>query len=347
MFTPLEYHDGVLRLIDQRILPRKENWIEYKNLELTAQAIEEMVVRGAPAIGCAAAYALVLDARDTESCNWEGYQKQFNRSLERLSKTRPTAVNLFYALSKAEELSKTFSSSDDIGFVVKELENLAEDIFKDDLKTCKDIGRFGAGLAEGTKKRILTHCNAGALATAGYGTALGVVRALHEEGLLEHVYVDETRPWMQGSRLTAYELDKEGISHSLNIDSAAAVLMSQGLVDWVVVGADRIARNGDVANKIGTYSLAVNAKYHGVKFYVAAPFSTFDFSTADGSGIKIEQRAPQEVTDLMGQRVAPEGTQVLNPAFDVTSSALIDGIITEKGILYQPFVDKIGKLMKE
>jgi methylthioribose-1-phosphate isomerase len=276
----MRYVPGLLSLVDQRLLPAEEIWIAAQTLEDVARAIEDMVVRGAPAIGCSAAYGLALDSHrffeKNPQTTWNTYRGEFAQGVERLARTRPTAVNLFYALQRMQKLAVTFADDLSMEEVVRRVDAEAKHQYDDDLATCIAIGRHGARLAFGKRQRILTHCNAGSLATAGYGTALGVVRALHQEGLVDIVYADETRPYLQGSRLTAFELASENIPYKIIVDSAAAYLMQQGEIDMVVVGADRIAANGDTANKIGTYGLAVQCKYHGIPFYIAAPLSTFD-----------------------------------------------------------------------
>jgi methylthioribose-1-phosphate isomerase len=344
----MRYEPGVLSLIDQRRLPADEYWLRCESLEDVAVAIETMVVRGAPAIGCSAAYAVAVDARRFHERHprkaWSGYRDDFARALARLARTRPTAVNLFYALRRMETLGAGFLPETPLTEVEKLIEAEAKHQFDDDLATCMAIGRHGAALAHGKRQRILTHCNAGSLATAGYGTALGVVRALHVEGLVDIVYADETRPYLQGSRLTAYELASEGIPYKVIVDSAAAYLMQHGKVDMVVVGADRIAANGDTANKIGTYGLAVQCKHHGIPFYVAAPLSTFDRQIPDGSHIPVEERSPDEIRLSGSRQMTPKDAGVWNPSFDVTPAALIAGIVTEKGVLRAPFGDAIAAL---
>ena len=342
----MNYRSGLLSLLDQRMLPSQEIWLHCKNLEEVAKAIETMAVRGAPAIGCAAAYALLLHARNSSSSCWNDYEKNFFTACDRLARTRPTAVNLFYVIEKAKTLGQSFKDDLPIAKVREEFEDLAKHIFEQDIQTCRQIGKNGLALAEGARKlRVLTHCNTGSLATAGYGTALGVIRACHEAEVLEHVYVDETRPWLQGARLTAFELQKEGIDHTLIVEGAAAYLMALRKVDWVIVGADRVAANGDTANKIGTYSLAVLARHHGVKFYVAAPLSSFDPTTQSGEDIPIEERPGKEITHIAGELLAPQGCKGLNFAFDVTPGSLIDGIITEVGTLVGPYQEVIARAM--
>ncbi|MGQ0546673.1 MAG: S-methyl-5-thioribose-1-phosphate isomerase [Betaproteobacteria bacterium] len=313
---PLRWLGDRLELLDQRLLPDKTVYVTCRSADEVAAAIRDMVVRGAPAIGCAAAFGVVL-ARGTAE------------SFEVLRKSRPTAVNLFWALDRMKK--------------AKDLEKEATAIFEEDLAANRAMGKIGAELIP-EKARIMTHCNAGALATAGYGTALGVVRSAKSKKV--SVIASETRPYLQGARLTAYEMVQEGIPCTLITDSMAGHLMSRGEVDVVVVGADRIAANGDVANKIGTYALAVLAKRHGIPFYVAAPLSTFDPSLADGSRIPIEERSADEVTGYRGARWAPQGVSVRNPAFDITPAELITGIITERGVVVGPNRERVGALIK-
>jgi len=348
MFSAMKYGRGCLSLIDQRLLPQEEIWIDCRDLETVAKCIEDMVTRGAPAIGCSAAFGLAIDAGIAEKkfSNWSEYRVYFHEGEERLRRTRPTAVNLFYALDKMKALASSFKPDLPMAEVAMQIDKLARHLFDDDLATCKAIGESGALLAEGKKMRVLTHCNTGSLATAGYGTALGVIRSLAKRGQIEIVYADETRPYLQGSRLTAFELKSEGIDHKVIADSAAAYLMQQGKVDWVVVGADRIALNGDTANKIGTYSLAVNCKHHGVEFFVAAPISTIDFAIESGLQIPVEERSPEEIRVTGSRQMTPVGAPVYNPSFDVTPSTLISGIITEKGVLRPPFRESIAELKK-
>ena len=313
---PLRWKGDRLELLDQRLLPEQTVYVTCRSAAEVASAIRDMVVRGAPAIGCAAAFGVVLDKGSKE-----GY--------EQLAQSRPTAVNLFWALDRMKK--------------AKDLEAEAIAIFEEDLAANRAMGDRGAALIpEGA--RIMTHCNAGALATAGYGTALGVIRSAKGKNI--SVIANETRPYLQGARLTAYELVQEGIPCTLITDSMAGHLMSKGEVDVVVVGADRIAANGDVANKIGTYALAVLAKRHGIPFYVAAPLSTFDPSIPDGTHIPIEERAGSEVTGYRDTRWAPQGVSVRNPAFDVTPADLITGIITEKGIASPPCRESIAALLR-
>jgi methylthioribose-1-phosphate isomerase len=313
---PLRWRGDRLELLDQRLLPEKLEYVECRTAAEVARAIRDMVVRGAPAIGCAAAFGVVLD---------KGSEKAF----EILGASRPTAVNLFWALARMRK--------------AKDLRAEAEAIFAEDLAGNRAIGRLGAGLIP-DRARVMTHCNAGALATAGYGTALGVIRSSKEKNI--SVIACETRPYLQGARLTAWEMVQEGIPCTLITDSMAGHLLSLGEVDVVVVGADRIAANGDVANKIGTYALAVLARRHDIPFYVAAPLSTFDPAIPDGSHITIEERPAAEVTGYRDARWAPQGVKVRNPAFDVTPAELISGLITEKGVVLRPDAAKIRKLLE-
>jgi methylthioribose-1-phosphate isomerase len=352
MFAAMRFADATLHLIDQRVLPREERWLACTDVETVADAIEQMAVRGAPAIGCAAAYGLALgmsrlvgaSARDI---TWSALQAPFEAASGRLARTRPTAVNLFYALGAMGKVAAGFAPQLSGREAAHALTACADLLFEDDLATCQAIGRAGASMAEGRAKplRILTHCNTGSLATAGFGTALGVVRALHERGLVEMVYVDETRPWLQGARLTAFELRAEGIPYRVIADGAAAYVMQQGKVDWAIVGADRIAANGDTANKIGTLSVAVAAKHHGVPFFVAAPLATFDAKIMTGAQIPVEERGADELRQLYGSPLTPADAAVYNPSFDVTPSALIAGIVTECGVLRAPYGDAIAKAL--
>ncbi|HWI99292.1 MAG TPA: S-methyl-5-thioribose-1-phosphate isomerase [Burkholderiales bacterium] len=313
---PIRWRGDRLELLDQRLLPDKTEYLACRSAEEVARAIRDMVVRGAPAIGCAAAFGVVLS-------------KGSSGSFEVLAKSRPTAVNLFWALERMKK--------------AKDLEAEAIAIYDEDLAANRAMGKLGAELIP-EAARVMTHCNTGALATAGYGTALGVIRA--SKGKNISVIANETRPYLQGARLTAWELVQEGIPCTLITDSMAGHLMSKGEVDVVIVGADRIAANGDVANKIGTYPLAVLAKRHGIPFYVAAPLSTFDPKIPDGSRIPIEERPAAEVTGYRGTRWAPEGVSVRNPAFDVTPAELITAIISEKGIASPPYGKSIAALLK-
>ncbi len=344
---PLKWTENALLLLDQRKLPLKEEWVECKSYEDVAKAIEDMVVRGAPAIGVVAAYGVVLGAKEVaeSSENLMDFKARVELIINRLAATRPTAVNLFWALKRMRRILEAGGSIED---VIAALETEAINIERQDVETNRKIGFFGAELLS-SKEVILTHCNTGALATAGYGTALGVVRAAVESGKEVIVYVDETRPYLQGARLTAWELQQEGIPYYLITDNMAGWFMSLGEITCVIVGADRIARNGDTANKIGTYSLSVLAKEHNIPFYVAAPTSTFDLSIASGKEIPIEERSADEVIfcHCKDCRIAPYGAKVKNPAFDVTPHENITGIITEKGVIHSPDEKKILEFFAE
>lgn len=323
----LQWTGHSLKVLDQRLLPEQIRYDEYGDANGVTEAIASMRVRGAPAIGIAAAYGVVLSAlKHYPDTDWSTKVEQ---DVQRLAASRPTAVNLFWALDKMTALLAEHPAEP-----IQALTTLAEQIHADDLAANLAMGERGADVI-GDAKAVLTHCNAGALATGGYGTALGVIRSLHKRGQLQNVYADETRPWLQGARLTVWELAQDGIPAILIADSAAAWLMKSGKVDWIIVGADRIAANGDVANKIGTYSLAVLAKQHGVKVMVAAPSSTFDFSLENGNSIKIEERDPKE---LLADCYLSEDSLVnaWNPVFDVTPAELITAIVTERGVVLNP-----------
>jgi methylthioribose-1-phosphate isomerase len=338
-FSPLRWEGGGLRLLDQTRLPVAEVWIDCETSEQVADAIRRLAVRGAPAIGVAAAYGLVLGLRAVRDP--EGLAGRFEEVSRLLAGTRPTAVNLRWALERGR---RVFAENAARGpeVVAAALLAWARELHAEDVRVNRRIGEHGAALfAPGT--RVLTHCNAGALATAGYGTAIGVITAAFERGNVAQVWVDETRPLLQGARLTAWELKKLGIPFRLVTDSSAGALMSQGLVDRIVVGADRIAANGDTANKIGTYMVAALAHRHGIPFYVAAPLSTIDRATPTGKEIPIEERRGEEVTEVLGTRVAPEETPALNFAFDVTPAELITAIITEAGVLEPPYERSIAE----
>ena len=324
-FHAIEWRHQSLSLLDQRVLPHEHRMLEYSTAAEVAAAIRDMVVRGAPAIGIAAAYGYALDAlagRDLQ----EAYQV--------LAESRPTAVNLFWALERMAGVG-----SEDPHALVAE----ARRIHEEDIEANLTMGQFGASLLP-ENAVIYTHCNTGALATGGHGTALGVIRSAYADGKVRQVYAGETRPWLQGARLTAWELMQDNIPVSLICDSAAAQLFRREKIDWVIVGADRITANGDVANKIGTYSLAVLAKHHGINVMVVAPTTTFDLSLPGGDDIPIEQRPQSEVTSLNGQPIAPAGCAAVNPSFDVTPSGLIDVIVTEKGLIMQPDTDSVALL---
>jgi len=329
-FKPILYENSVLKMIDQRLLPTEEVWLEYTDYQAVAEAITTMVVRGAPAIGVAAAFGAAFGARDIDASSYNGFKKEFDRVCEVLGATRPTAVNLFWALKRMQQVAEDKKKLP-VGKLKIVLLDEAREIAAEDERINRAMGKHGAALIpDGC--RILTHCNAGALATGGFGTALGVIRAAVESGKQVSVLADETRPWLQGARLTTWELQQDGIPVTLICDNMAGYLMSKGEIDAVIVGADRIAANGDVANKIGTYTVAVLAKEHGIPFYVAAPISTVDMDLNDGSKIPIEERSSREVTHVGEKQLAPEGIEVRNPAFDVTPARLVSAIITERGV---------------
>jgi methylthioribose-1-phosphate isomerase len=333
--------DAVL-LLDQRLLPRAEVVVRLRTVEEVARAIETMVVRGAPAIGCTAALGVALAAVRAEGEDAPALRRAAEAALARLARTRPTAVNLFWALGRMRAALDAAEAEPGASAAAtrERLVAAAQRLVADDVAACRAIGQAGLA-AIPARARVLTHCNAGALATAGYGTALGVVRAAHEAGRLERVLADETRPFLQGARLTAWELARDGIPVTVIADVMAGHLLKQGEVDVVVVGADRIAANGDVANKIGTYPLAVLAREHGVPFYVAAPLSTVDPATPDGDAIPIEERGRAELARIGETELLPEGVPVRHPAFDVTPHRLVAGIITERGIARPPYGESL------
>jgi methylthioribose-1-phosphate isomerase len=333
--SPVWWAHDRLMLLDQRLLPTQETERAYRHWEDVAEAIRTLVVRGAPAIGVAAAFGVALAARESRATTFDGLWADLETTSKGLAATRPTAVNLFWALERMKRVALAVRELP-LDQVRARLLAEAQAIRDADIAANQAIGAHGAALVP-ANARILTHCNAGALATAGYGTALGVIRAAHAQGKVARVWVDETRPVMQGSRLTAWELVREGIPHRLIADVVAASLMARGEVDLVVTGADRIAANGDTANKIGTYSLAVLAQHHRVPFYVAAPFSTIDPALASGEHIPIEERDAAEVRRVGAQQTAPAESPVFNPAFDVTPARLIAAIITERGVFRSPY----------
>ena len=330
-------------MIDQRKLPSQEIYVRCKTAKEVARAIKTMVIRGAPAIGVAAAMGLALGVRQSKSTGTQKLAAEFYKLCELMASTRPTAVNLFWAI---ERMKRSFAAGAEAGESVAQikdrLDKQADEIHDEDVASCRAMGAFGAEVVP-SDARILTHCNAGALATAGYGTALGVIRGAVEAGKSVAVFADETRPFLQGARLTAWELVRDGIQTTVITDNMAGALMRQGKVNFVVVGADRIAANGDTANKIGTYVVAVLAREHQIPFYVAAPLSTIDLATPDGQHIPIEERNAREVTHVGSAQLAPEGAQVWNPAFDVTPSHLIAGIITERGIFRAPYTESLKR----
>ena len=342
MIKTLEWTDAGVRFIDQTKLPTEETYVTCATYKEVADAIKTMIVRGAPAIGVAAAMGVALGVRDSKAKNLDELEIDFRKISETLAATRPTAVNLFWAIRR---MSDKFAGlrHRPLPQIKHELVTEAQRMYVEDIAANRAMGRHGAVLLPAAGG-VLTHCNAGALATAGYGTALGVIRAAIESGKKLEIYADETRPFLQGSRLTAWELMKDSIPTTLISDNMAGAMMRQGKIDAVIVGADRIAANGDVANKIGTYTVAVLAREHGIPFYVAAPFSTVDLGTADGSQIPIEQRSAAEVTHLAGKRIAPKGVKVENPAFDVTPSRFVTAIITERGVARAPYSQSLRDL---
>ncbi|HBL28670.1 MAG TPA: S-methyl-5-thioribose-1-phosphate isomerase [Acidobacteria bacterium] len=343
-FSPIRWRDDRLELLDQTRLPEMETWLACTDPEEVAAAIRCLAVRGAPAIGVAAAYGLVLGVRTVEEPG-AALAARFSEVSELLGGTRPTAVNLRWALDRGREVFERHAGASPAQ-VTRVLLAWADALHAEDVRVNQKIGEHGAALfAPGV--RVLTHCNAGTLATAGYGTAVGVIQSAWETGKVAMVWVDETRPLLQGARLTAWEMQRLGIPFKLVTDSSVGALMKRGLVDRVVVGADRIAANGDAANKIGTYTVAVLAHRHGVPFYVAAPLSTIDRATPHGDAIPIEERNPDEVTDVFGRRIAPAGIEAFNMAFDVTPHDLIAAIITEAGVLEAPYEQSIAAAFGE
>jgi methylthioribose-1-phosphate isomerase len=329
-YFSLDFINGKFVFLDQTKLPLNELYIETESYERIAEAVEKLEVRGAPLIGICAAYALALSIKNTTK---ENSKREFDKACERLAKTRPTAVNLFWAI---DEMKKVFEANKDSDNLYEVLLNRAKEIHTDDIEKCRKIGENGLRVFK-HKSTILTHCNTGKLATGGEGTAFSVIKTGFEKGLVEFVYADETRPLLQGLRLTSFELEKNGIPFKVQSDSSAATLMQRNKIDFVIVGADRIALNGDTANKIGTYNLAVNANYHNIPFYVAAPSTTIDKKTIKGDDIKIEFRDKNELTKVNDQKIAPDGYDVYSPAFDVTPAHLITGIITEKDVYIFPY----------
>ena len=341
MLPTIEWTDDAIVMIDQRKLPVEELYVRCRSVQEVAKAIKTMVIRGAPAIGVAAAMGLAMAVRQSKVAGTQKLAVEFYRACDMMAATRPTAVNLFWAI---ERMKRSFAAGIEAGESVDEIKaRLAREsrrIHDEDVESCRRLGAHGSEVVPASA-RVLTHCNAGALATAGYGSALGVIRAAVEQGKRVRVLADETRPFLQGARLTAWELIRDGIETTVIADSMAGPLMRDGEVDLVIVGADRIAANGDVANKIGTYTVAVLAKEHGIPFYVAAPISTIDLSTPDGRQIPIEERDQREITHLKSLRLTPEGALIRNPAFDVTPHHLIAGIITERGIFRAPYEESL------
>ena len=342
MIQTLEWTPRGVVFIDQTKLPTEEVYVTCATHQQVADAIRNMVVRGAPAIGVAAAMGIALGMKNSTATDAASLKRDFDGICETIRQTRPTAVNLFWAIRRMTEKFETLRIRP-IAQIKQELIEEAKRMHAEDIAANQAMGRHGAILMP-SSGGVLTHCNAGALATAGYGTALGVIRAAVEQGKKIHVYADETRPFLQGARLTAWELMKDGIPTTVISDNMAGAMMQQGKIGAIVVGADRIAANGDVANKIGTYTVAVLAKEHGIPFYVAAPISTVDLATPDGSKIPIEQRNPREVTHIAGKQMAPDGVQVENPAFDVTPAKYVAAIITERGIARAPYTESLRRL---
>ncbi len=341
MFKTIEWKNNMVVMIDQRLLPNEEVYRTYMDFLDVAEAIREMVIRGAPAIGVAAAMGIALGAIDIKSKERKEFVKQFNHICNVMAHTRPTAVNLFWAIDRMKRVVKENPKlkADELK---ERLVEEAKRVYEEDIEINRQMGRHGSKLIK-NRATVLTHCNAGALATAGYGTALGVIRAAIEEGKKIKVFADETRPFLQGSRLTAWELMKDGIDTTLITDNMSGYMMKKGLIDAVIVGADRIAANGDVANKIGTYSVAVLAKEHKIPFYVAAPISTIDLKIKSGDSIPIEERDIREVTHVKNIPIAPNAVKVKNPAFDVTPNRLVTAIITEKGSFRPRDIRKLGE----
>ncbi|MCC6206701.1 MAG: S-methyl-5-thioribose-1-phosphate isomerase [Gammaproteobacteria bacterium] len=337
---PILWRDGALWLIDQRLLPHRNEQVVCRDVGTVAEAIRNMTVRGAPAIGIAAAYGVVLAARDRFDAAPGSWREDIEEDLQTLAGTRPTAVNLFWAINRM----RTAIADCTGGPGVRLLEE-ARAIHEADIADNRRMGQLGAALIE-TPCAVLTHCNAGSLATGGFGTALGVIRAGYVTDRIRRVYADETRPWLQGARLTAWELLEDRIPVTLVAEGAGAYLMKQGEVGWLIVGSDRIAANGDVANKIGTYGAAIIARHHGVKVMVVAPTSTIDMSTPDGGAIPIETRREEELLALAGQGIAAPGARAWNPVFDVTPAGLVDAIVTEKGVVLAPNATRMAALMK-
>ncbi len=338
----IEWQGENIRMLDQTRLPLEEIYLELTDIPGLCEAIRALRIRGAPAIGVAAAYGLALGANAINSDSKEDFLSKLSEVSETLAATRPTAVNLFWALDRMNRIAQQGSS---VSEIKEALMNEVKLIEQETDEADRRMGQFGADLIE-DGFTILTHCNAGALATAGYGTALGVIKAAHEQGKKVQVFADETRPLLQGARITAWEMMKEGIPVTLITDNMAGHFMKEGKIDCAVVGSDRIAANGDVANKIGTYSVAVLAKEHSIPFYVAAPVSTIDYSLKSGDEIPIEERDPIEVTCIRDVRIAPEGVKVASPAFDVTPHKYVSAIITEQGVARDPYVENLAK-MKE
>ncbi len=344
MVKTIEWKNNTVRMLDQTLLPNRVVYRTYRDYKAVADAITKLVVRGAPAIGVAAAMGVAIGALKIKAKDMPAFKKELKKVTKKLAAARPTAVNLFWAIERMERLVEE-SRTTNVEAMKKKLIAEGKRVLREDIAINKLIGRHGGELIK-NDWTVLTHCNAGSLATGGYGTALGVIRGAKAAGKKIKVFADETRPVLQGSRLTAWELMEDKIDVTLITDNMAGALMQQGLIDCVVVGADRIAANGDVANKIGTYSVAVLARAHGIPFYVAAPLSTIDTAIKTGEDIPIEERSSTEVTHVQGKRIAPLKCKVRNPAFDVTPSWLVNGIVTEKGVIKTPYKGAIKKLFK-
>jgi len=344
LLQSIQWKDNCLFLLNQTLLPNKVEYIECRDYKIVAQAIKRLEVRGAPAIGVAAAFGIVLGAKEFSHSQY--FWTSLLNVAEEFGQTRPTAVNLFWAIERMMLVASRYDKDSDIADVITALEQEAIAITTDDVEINSKIAHYGGALFD-TPVAVLTHCNAGALATAGIGTALGVIRQAFSEGNITRVFADETRPLLQGARLTAWELMQDNIPVTIITDNMTGWVMKKNMVQAVIVGADRITLNGDVANKIGTYSVAVLAKEHNIPFYVAAPVSTFDFTMESGLDIPIEERDAAEVTHFASIRIAPEGVEVFNPAFDVTPNALITAIITEHGVLRSPYSEAIAGLQQK
>ena len=346
MLPTIEWKGDSVVMIDQRKLPASEIYVTCKTANDVAKAIKTMIIRGAPAIGVAAAMGIALGMRRSKATGTKQFTTEFQKTCDLMAGTRPTAVNLFWAIDRMKvAFAEAAQAGGSVADITQRLELEAKTIHDDDVASCRSMGTHGATLVP-QAATILTHCNAGALATAGYGTALGVIRAAVEQGKKVAVLADETRPFLQGARLTAWELVNDGIDTTVITDNMAGTIMRSGQIDLVVVGADRIAANGDVANKVGTYSVAVLAREHGIPFYVAAPVSTIDLKTADGSGIPIEERNAREVTHVGSSQLTPAAARVRNPAFDVTPAKYVTAIITERGIARAPYERSLRDLCR-
>src|SRR6202167_4115353 len=344
MIPTLAWTPEGVRFIDQTKLPLEESYVLATTYEQVADVIVTMVVRGAPAIGVSAAYGVALGAKNTTAATPQEFAPEFEKICARLAGTRPTAVNLFWAIDRMKQVfGALVASGASLAQIKEKILAEANAMYDEDIAACKAMGAFGGALLP-EEGGVLTHCNAGALATCGYGTALGVIRSAVEQGKRIHVYADETRPFLQGARLTAWELMADGIPTTVICDNMAASLMRAGKIQAVVVGADRIAANGDFANKIGTYNVAILAKEHGIPFYCAAPWSTIDLACASGDAIPIEERSPAEVTHHGGKQLTPHGVGICNPAFDVTPAKYVTAIITERGVLRAPYAESLREM---